>query len=66
MSKDPKRVVEEMVQLIGQRRAERLLIAQEISPSLAGKLARGTYESEVGPLIAAAIERARTAASQAS
>lgn len=66
MSKDPKTVVQEIVQLVGQRRAERFLIAEEISPSLAGKLARGNYESEVTLLTAAAIERARVAAAQAS
>lgn len=67
MSKDPKKTVKEIIQLVGKPKAEKLLIGADVSPSTAGKLVRGTYESEVGALVAAAIERAREAAeSQAS
>ena len=66
MKKDAKMVVKEIVSLVGKPRAERLLIANEISPSMAGKLIRGTYKYEVGTLFAAAIERARLAAGDLS
>lgn len=66
MSKDPKDVVQEIVQLVGKPKAERLLIIADVSPSTAARLVRGTYESEVGTLVAAAIEKARAAAVQAS
>jgi hypothetical protein len=62
MSKDPKKVVQELVRLVGKPRAERLLIEADVSPSTAGKLVRGTYASEVGLLIASAIEKAKEAA----
>jgi hypothetical protein len=62
MVKDPKVTVREMIGLVGKTMTERLLIKQDVSPSTAGKLVRGTYNSEVGILIAAAIERARKAA----
>lgn len=64
MSKDPKKVVREMLGLVGKTRTERLLIAAEISPSSAGKLVRGKYESAVGEMLAEKIERARLAAAQ--
>ncbi len=66
MSKDPKTVVQDIIRLVGKRKAERLLIGAKVSPSVAGKLVRGKYESEVGELIAAAIETARAVAAQAS
>lgn len=59
MSKDPKEIVSEIVKLVGKSRAEKLLIRADASPSVAGKLTRGTYESEVGDLLAGAIRRAR-------
>lgn len=66
MSKDPKRVVQEIVDLVGKRRAERILINADVSPSVAGKLVRGKYDSEIGVLVAAAIDKARAAATKAS
>lgn len=62
MSKDPKQLVQEMVRRLGKREAERLLINARVSSSVAGKLIRGTYPSEVGELVAAAIEKAHAAA----
>ena len=62
MVKDPKKVVQEIVQLVGKPKAERLLIAEKASPSSAGKLVRGKYESAIGELLAEAIDRARIAA----
>lgn len=62
MVKDPKDTVQEIVSELGKAKAERLLIAHDVSPSAAGKLVRGTYASEVGALLSAAIERARVAA----
>lgn len=66
MSRDPKEVVQEIVELVGKREAVRLLVVADVSTSVAGKLVRGVYESEVGALVAAAIEKARAAAAQAS
>jgi hypothetical protein len=62
MDRDPKKVVKEIVQLVGKRKAERLLIGENVSPSTAGKLTRGKYESAVGDLIATAIANARAKA----
>lgn len=62
MTKDPKIVVKEIVQLVGKRRAEKLLVQADVSTSMAGKLVRDKYDSEIGVHIAAAIEKARTAA----
>lgn len=64
MSKDPKKVVEEIVSMVGKPKAERLLIAEEVSPSMATKLVGGKYRWDVSPLYAAAIERARRAAKE--
>ena len=66
MSKDPREIVQELVQMIGKRKAERLLISENISPSVANKLARNAYPSEIGELVAAAILRAKEAALRAS
>ncbi len=66
MSKDPKKIVEELVEMLGKPRAERLLIEADVSPSLAGKLVRGTYPSQIGILVGAAIAKAREAAAKAS
>ncbi len=62
MSKDPKDVIKEMLKLVDRPEAERLLIAQKISPSMAYKLVRGAYVSKPGAFYMAAIERARLAA----
>lgn len=59
MPKDPKDIVKEIVKLVGPRKAERFLIIAEASPSTAGKLVRGTYDREIGDLLAGAIRRAR-------
>jgi hypothetical protein len=58
MLSDPKKLVSEMVDLVGSSETERLLILANVSPSLAGKLRRGTYKSEIGRPIAACIEKA--------
>ena len=62
MRKDPKAVVKEIVNKVGKPRAEKLLIAHEISPSTAGKLVRGKYKSVIGVFVAAAIEKTLEAA----
>lgn len=62
MVKDPTDAVREMLEKVGRPETERLLIAQKISPSMAYKLVRGTYESKPGAFFVAAIERARQAA----
>lgn len=62
MHKDPKQTVMEIVQMVGRPEAERLLISEKLSPSLATKLVRGLYESQVRALVADAIERAKEAA----
>lgn len=62
MSKDPLKMVEEMVSKVGKPKAERLLIEHEISPSMAYKLVRGKYENEIRSLYATAIEKAFEAA----
>jgi len=59
MIKDPKAVVREIIQLVGKPEAERLLIDAGVSPSLAAKLKRGKYRSEIGRLVAEAIARAK-------
>lgn len=64
MSKDPKDVIKEIVQLIGKVRAERLLIVNDVAPSTACKLVRGAYASAVGELLAEKIKRTRKAAEQ--
>lgn len=66
MSKDPKDLVKEIVSKVGKPKAERILIACDVSPSTAGKLVRGTYASEVGALVAAAIAKAMSVADKAS
>jgi hypothetical protein len=66
MSKDPLKMVEQIIEKVGKPRATRLLIEQEISPSMASQLVRGKYESEIRALYVAAIERAREAAGQLS
>lgn len=67
MSKDPKAVVVEIISLIGKTEAERLLIEMKISPSMAAKLVRGKYKSELKALSASAIRAAlQRASSQAS
>ncbi len=62
MSKDPRDAVKEMLKLVERPEAERLLIAEKISPSMAYKLVRGAYVSKPGAFYAEAIERARLAA----
>jgi hypothetical protein len=62
MSKDPKGIVKEIIKLMGEPEAERLLIEAGLSPSLAAKLKRGKYKSEVGRLAADAIARAKAKA----
>jgi hypothetical protein len=59
VSKDPKKIVSEIVKLVGKSRAEKLLIMADASTSVAGKLVRGRYPNEVGDLLAGAIRRAR-------
>ncbi len=66
MNKDPKKIVEELVEMLGKQRAERLLIEADISPSTAGKLVRGKYPSQIRFLMGAAIAKAREAAAEAS
>lgn len=62
MVKDFREVIEEMLVKVTRQEAERLLIAQKISPSMAYKLVRGAYVSKPGDFYLAAIERARLAA----
>ena len=62
MSKDPNDAIKEMLSMVERPEAERLLIAEKISPSMAYKLVRGTYRSKPGAFYLAAIERARLAA----
>jgi hypothetical protein len=62
MLKDPKETVQEMVSLVGKRETRRLLTIAGVSTSVADKLSRNKYEPEIGPLIGAAIARARKAA----
>lgn len=66
MNKDPREIVQEIIKMVGKRKAERLLIHEKISPSVASKLARGAYPSEIGELVADAILRAKEAAAKAS
>jgi hypothetical protein len=61
MSKDPLKIVEEMVSRVGQPKAERLLIEHEISPSMAYKLVRGEYDYKIRAIYVAAIEKAHEA-----
>lgn len=55
-------MVQEMIDLVGKPKTERLLIEADISPSMAGKLRRGNYDYEIGPIYRAAIGRALNAA----
>lgn len=64
MSKDPKEIVREIVDMVGKSKAVRLLVKADASPSVAGKLTRGTYASEIGDLLAGAIRRAHQMASE--
>lgn len=66
MSIDPKKQVQEIVEAVGKRKAERLLVTAGVSSSMAGKLIRGKYESEIGEWIAERIAVARAAAPRAS
>lgn len=59
MAKDPKDMVQEIIQLVGKQRARKLLILEDASTSTAIKLVEGTYPYTPGALIAAAIKRAR-------
>lgn len=63
-------MVEEMISLVGKAKTEHLLIVATISPSMAGKLRRGTYDSEMSfesvAKIARALNAARETAAQAA
>ncbi len=64
--KDPKKTVLEMGARLDHSEARRLLVTAGISPSTADKLLYGTYEHKVGPLAAAAIQRAYRAFKRAA
>jgi hypothetical protein len=64
MLNGPKKQVSEMIELVGKSEAERLLILAKVSPSMAGKLIRGTYKSVIGRPIAACIENAHKQAKE--
>lgn len=56
--KNLKQIVKDMAQRVGTLQAHGFLIGEKVSPSTATKLIKGTYPSQVGELLGAAILRA--------
>ncbi len=62
MIKDPKKLIKELASQVGRPEAKRLLVTEGISVSVADKLVRDVYKSDVGLLVQDAISRAIKAA----
>jgi hypothetical protein len=61
---DLKQIVLEMASRVGKLKAHELLLSEKVAPSTATKLLRGSYPSEIGELLGAAILRADEKARQ--
>jgi len=64
--KDFRKTAKDLVRAVGKKEAVRLMVMAGASPSVADKLARNVYPSEIGLLLGRAIEEALTEANKRS
>lgn len=58
MDKETKRLLQELVALVGEREARRFLMAEGLGASTTGEMAAGRYDHRLGELTRQAVVRA--------